>query len=65
MECEKAQSQQNELQKKLVEADSRRCRDEERVRELDTENAKLRLDLATTKQRSKGRFHEHLQCMPA
>lgn len=56
-ECEKAQSQQSELQKRLVEADGRRLRDEERLRELDTENVRLKLDLASTKQKSKAAMY--------
>ncbi len=51
VECEKAQSQLNELQKKLVESDGCRARHEEKLSELTAENNKLSLDLATTKQR--------------
>lgn len=49
-EAEKAQCQQSELQSKLMEVDRCRLKAEETGRQLSTENAKLKLDLAALKQ---------------
>ena len=50
-ECEKAQSQLSQLQKKLVESDRCCARHEEKLSDLTAENSKLSLDLVATKQR--------------
>ena len=50
-ESEKAQGHQSETHDKLVEVDKARLKAEEQLREATVENSRLKLDLATLKQR--------------
>ena len=61
-ECEKAQSQQKELQHKLIEMDKSQAQNEETIRELTAERDNLRLDLATLKQRGWAVMLHYIDC---
>lgn len=51
VESEKAQSHHNELHQKLVEVDTCKGKAEEKVRELNLQNTRLKIDLAAVKQK--------------